>query len=113
MGDVDDAFGHGYAEISFLSGFEGANWQHVQGRTDATNQMEIAQRRSKLGAVAKDVDSAFSASLEKIASEPFHLAMMPRLLLYTRNVNQKIKIFSLSSIIVLAVSKQKPINLLW
>ena len=58
--------------------------RHVQGRTDATNQMEISQRRSKLGAVAKDVDSAFSASLEKIASESFHLSIMSGLLSYIR-----------------------------
>ena len=47
---------------------------HVQGRTDATNSMEISQRRSKLNAVAKDIDSAFSASLDKMAGMSFHLA---------------------------------------
>ena len=46
----------------------------LQARTDATNLMEISQRKSKLSAVAKDIDLAFSSSLDKIAGETSHLA---------------------------------------
>jgi len=42
--------------------------QKVQGRSDATNSMEISQRKSKLSAIARDIDSAFSSSLDKMAT---------------------------------------------
>jgi len=47
----------------------------VQGRSDATNSMEISQRKSKLSAIARDIDSAFSSSLDKMASKSHCLSV--------------------------------------
>jgi hypothetical protein len=39
----------------------------VKSRSAATNSMEISQRRSKLSALTKDIDSALSSRLERMA----------------------------------------------